>query len=131
MIKPILEIRDKQGRLHFRRWRLFACPWFDVCLHNFQRADKDEHLHDHPWDFVSIVLKGSYIEESEAGPSFRRALSIARKKATDLHKVAFLEAPSVWTLVIRSPRRREWGYKIGSYWVDHRTYREMKNAGSL
>jgi len=51
------------GQLYLRRWRLFECPWFGIYLHKICRPDRDRALHDHPWPFVSYVIKGSYEEE--------------------------------------------------------------------
>lgn len=33
-----------------------------IYLHKFLRSDHDRALHDHPWNFVSIILKGGYWE---------------------------------------------------------------------
>ena len=34
----------------------------NVYLHKFLRSDDDRALHDHPWWFVSIMLRGRYLE---------------------------------------------------------------------
>jgi hypothetical protein len=35
-----------------------------VKLHHILRSDDDRDLHDHPWSFLSIVLKGGYWEHT-------------------------------------------------------------------
>ena len=62
MFKLVKEIRSKKGELHFKRWRILSTPWFNIFLHFINRADEDKDLHDHPWSFWSIILKGGYIE---------------------------------------------------------------------
>lgn len=38
--------------------------WFAIRLHHFFRSDED-HLHDHPWWFLTLVLRGSYEDWTE------------------------------------------------------------------
>jgi hypothetical protein len=44
------------------RWRILTTPWFAIKLHHFHRSDEDRELHDHPWLFVSLILRGGYNE---------------------------------------------------------------------
>lgn len=96
-------------------------------LHAIGQSDPGE-LHDHPWDFVSIILKGSYLEYlGGGGPDcynngvakrlvVRRAWRPARRNAEQQHRVIIPtdpetgERPVVWTLCITGPERREWGF---------------------
>lgn len=48
---------------YLTRWYLFQSKHLNIYLHKFHRADSDE-LHDHPWDFISIVLWNGYVEET-------------------------------------------------------------------
>src|SRR3954462_14608228 len=48
--------------LYLRRWLFVRTPWFQVMLHKINRPDADRHLHDHPWSFRSLILKGGYVE---------------------------------------------------------------------
>lgn len=41
---------------------LFRVPRFGIYLHHLLRSDYDRALHDHPWPFISIVLRGGYWE---------------------------------------------------------------------
>jgi hypothetical protein len=34
-------------------------------LHCFVRSDDDRALHDHPWDYTSFILRGTYIEHKD------------------------------------------------------------------
>lgn len=46
---------------------IFRCNWFSVFLHIFRDGD-DECMHDHPWPFVSVILRGGYWEHTDPGP---------------------------------------------------------------
>src|ERR1700756_1815271 len=43
------------------RWRL-ELPFGSVRVHHWLGPDDHRALHDHPWWFLTIVLKGSYSE---------------------------------------------------------------------
>ena len=62
-MKLLKEIISKNGKVHFRRWNVLSTPWFSIYIHGIYEEDKEQHLHDHPWDFMSMVLKGSYSEQ--------------------------------------------------------------------
>jgi hypothetical protein len=103
---------------------------FNVYVHKFLRDDDDRALHDHPWWFVSIILRGGYIEHTESverrmvlrcrssifdvrSPWWRR--SVGYRPATWTHRVALPHSPNggrvpCWTLIITGPKVREWGF---------------------
>ena len=52
-----------------KRWILFRVPWLGIYIHKFYRSDYEMALHDHPWPFVTIILKNGYLEEFGTGLS--------------------------------------------------------------
>jgi hypothetical protein len=92
------------------RW-VFECKLFSVRLHHWLYSDDTRHKHDHPWDFISIVLQGTITDRSEEGEQKRRWLSVTRFSADHKHSV-IVEKPC-WTLLVTGPEKRKWGY-----WVD-------------
>lgn len=55
---------DEPDCKYLERWRLnVGLPgkkaWFGIRLHHFFRSDED-HLHDHSFGFLTLVLRGSY-----------------------------------------------------------------------
>jgi hypothetical protein len=54
--------RQEQS-IYLRRWYLFKSKRFNIMLHNIKRSDDDPDPHDHPWGFVSIILKNGYLDE--------------------------------------------------------------------
>lgn len=134
----VKEIVSKTGAVHFRRYRLIQTPWFALYIHHILKSDEDRDPHDHPWNFQSLILKGSYFESWKKFPLFNvnRNQSyypgdVVKHDAKDAHKITLL-TKEVWTLVLVSGREREWGYRLkdGS-WLDHQTYRQLKNNGTL
>jgi hypothetical protein len=118
---------DRPDRTYLRRWRIVETPWFGVKVHHILMTDSDRAHHDHPWSFVSLILRGGY-EESIRGVAEtvrrrRRPGRWHRMPAEGLHRITTLYGRSCWTLVVNGPRRREWGFvEPGSEWVDWRTY---------
>lgn len=129
---------------YLRRWYLLPRNrFFNVYLHNFLRSDEDRALHDHPWNWCSIILKGSYLEicgtrENSVARGFhaRTRGTIRTGRATDLHRVELYSEwqgndargnpmfryKPVWTVFITGPRIREWGFQCPNGWVPWRKF---------
>lgn len=131
----IKEIKSRSGIIHFRRWRLLSTPWFAIYIHGIYKADEDEHYHDHPWDYISIGLKGYGFEEHYKGGhvdhNLIKPFGVIRRKAEEFHKIESLFKSPIYTLFITGKRRREWGYSYNGSWLDHKTYRKLKSRGQL
>ncbi|CAG7580837.1 MAG: putative L-ectoine synthase [uncultured marine phage] len=134
IFKKVREIKSKEGVVHFRRFQILKFGKLGgIYLHYFTQPDKDEHEHDHPWDFSSFVLKGAYLERYDVYKSrLRQFPSFRRYKAEDCHRIADLvNGKPCWTLVFMGKRRRVWGYKTNKGWMDHKEYRSKKRAGLI
>lgn len=124
------DINDAKGRLYLRRWYLLQMPWFGIYLHKIAQPDKDPDMHDHPWSFVSLVLLGGYEEQLSVGPAAVRLwvprkrgwLSLAFRRATDVHRIRELWRVPTWTLVLVGRRVREWGFQTDRGFVPWRDY---------
>jgi len=130
-MKLIKEIRSKEGKLHFRRWELLKTKWFSIWIHGIYESDQDLHLHNHPWDFKSIVLKGSYIELTERGFVWQTPLKLNSRNGENFHKIYKLLTPVVYTLFFVTPTKREWSYEVNGEFITHEKYRELKKQGEL
>jgi hypothetical protein len=131
MLKLIKEIRSKTGELHFKRWRVLSTPWFEVYIHYIAKSDEDKHLHDHPWNFGSLILWGGYKEKTVKNGNTewrtRLAGSFSYKKATDCHHINLIRP--TWTLVFAGQRYKEWGYSTEHGWMSNVEYRLFKSLG--
>lgn len=128
-------LRRADGRVHLERWG-WECKWFGVYLHCITAPDDGLDLHDHPWAFGSFILAGSYSEircptrqaSQLARSSWIRGYRIHREMwtwkwlpMTDAHRIDVIHDP-VWSLVVRGPRRRGWGFYTATGFVDSRSY---------
>lgn len=106
---------------YMRRW-VIGTPWFLVRLHHIMRSDNDRHFHDHPFSFVSFILRGGYVEYTpHRSPRRFGPGSVVRKKSTDLHFLKLLGGPA-WTLVFTTPYHREWGFQTEDGWISAAKY---------
>lgn len=134
MVKKIV---SKTGIVHFKRYRLLSLPKFNIYIHNIKQSDLDLHMHDHPWHFISFILKGIYREDSKIFPNWKDKYIVLcpgdfiKHHAKDSHKLTLL-TDEVWTLVFTWGKKRLWGYHIDNdTWINHLQYRKLKNEGSL
>lgn len=114
-------------------------------LHKFLRPDDDRAPHDHPWWFVSILLKGSYIEhrwvDGVESVHRRRAPSIAYRPLSTHHRVMLDDEwydtgivsrrsgkvlgqrfKPVWTIILTGPDVRKWGFWCKETFVPWREF---------
>jgi len=85
---------------------------FNIFLHKIFLSDSDD-MHDHPWSFVSIILKGGYWEYSEYGKKWRGVGSIAYRPAERFHRIELDNNKPVWTLCFVGPFKRNWNFLKG------------------
>lgn len=102
---------------YLRRLRIVQTPWFGIYLHRLGTPDSRPTLHDHPWNFVSIVLRGGYTEMVPSATTHasryhdaHHVRRLNRKRAEDFHYIRSLDRTPTWTLVLVGRRRRVWGY---------------------
>ncbi len=134
------------GQPHFRiggenaymlRWYLLPRnPWFNIYLHKFLRDDDDRALHDHPWNFCSLMIKGAYRETRPNGVTTRIAPSFAYRRATDQHRVALdrdennKEIPC-WTIVLTGAKIRNWGFWCLKGFVPWQDFVDHSDKGNI
>jgi hypothetical protein len=93
-----------------------------VYVHKFLRSDEDRAPHNHPWWFVSLVLRGHYLEYTDKPPNphVRKRFSLAYRPLSTFHRVdlpngfrpdgSYGPMPC-WTLVVTGPDVRSWGFR--------------------
>jgi hypothetical protein len=145
---------------YLRRW--FVVPrnrWFNVYLHQFLRDDDDRALHDHPWFWCSILLRGGYVEQTiDAGGAHRHrrryAPSMKISSPWRAHRVELFpvwwtiddfdaacdahgtpadmaKAPA-WTLFITGPRIRDWGFHCPLQgWIPWQRFTAADDSGAI
>jgi len=120
-------ITNAAGEPYLRRYYLVQTRWGSVYLHEIMRSDEDRDLHDHPWNFVSLVLRRGYTEHLLGGHTRYCGFSrVIFHRAEDAHKVELSGTGTTWTLVIVGRKRRDWGFVTSNGWVQHEQYFDQK-----
>lgn len=129
--KRIILDRESQEP-YLTRYYLFLKDrkWFpfNIFLHNFHKSDPDD-LHDHPWPFVTVILKGGYWEHTPKGKFWRGAGTINWAGSKSLHRVELEPGVDTWTLFMPGPTVREWGFIDKGIWKRHDQYLAERYKG--
>jgi hypothetical protein len=149
--RGILRVYDQghllhaDGSLYMGRWKVLETPRVSVRLHHIATPDYDRHLHDHPWDFWSVVLSGGYAEcrplmvepcfwldaDSEAAiAEFRAPGSFASRRATDRHRIDYVR-PGTYTLFVYFRKRQWWGFYTPAGKVHWQDYESIHAARTI
>ena len=134
---PCVDPDSGESHLYLRRLRIIQTPWFGVYLHEMQAPDYDADLHDHPWSFFTIILKGGYTEfykhrmrqhdDEKVIHRWNRWSAHFMDKLAG-HRIVGLHEVPTYTLVFAGPRKREWGFwrteRNGQTWVPWHEYNE-------
>lgn len=118
-----LRLREPLGRSecpYAYRWVL-NLGIFSIRIHHFLRSEPIRHQHDHAWDFITIILKGGYIDVSPSGIDKLKTGAIRYRKAEHIHNVVLPKTTDCWTLLIAFKPRRNWGF-----WVNNKLKRPLK-----
>lgn len=134
----LVETADGTGPARGFRPIAWLLQRFDIAarVHHILRSDDGRDPHDHPWSFVSIVLRGRYVETQydERGEMrcrvVRKAGSIAFRPAGSWHRIDLLEGETAWTLFITGRYQHGWGFNVGGVKVPYREYLEAKREGA-
>jgi hypothetical protein len=95
---------------------------FNVTLHKIVRSD-DPIMHDHPWGYMTVVLKGGYWEHTPVFNNDGKILtefqtwrgpgSIIKRKAGEYHWLELDESVGpATTLFFMGRQKREWGFLV-------------------
>jgi hypothetical protein len=131
-----LILRNSDLSLYLKRFRIIQTPWFGVYIHWIYSTDSGRDLHDHPWPFVSVLLRGWYTEQIATELAENRLFVtehavqwINRKPATGLHRITWLSRTPIVTLVFAGRRCREWGFmREDGVWVIAEKYFKQGNG---
>lgn len=120
-----------------RHW-LFKSWGLGIYVHVFKRSDDDRALHDHPWPYVTRVLRGMYFEHTKRGVRLldagKTAWSLDPRRAhrVELWKDRLTESERrCYTLFIRGPKVRNWGFLCPRGWVPWEKFVARDDSGSI
>lgn len=128
-------LHHADGSLYMGRYSLFETKHLSARVHFLATPDSDHVLHDHPWDFLSVILCGGYTElrPRQQTPVWRRdgteltyavrrnTGSIAFRRATDRHLISEIDA-GTWTLFLYGRFQNDWGHYLHTGKMHWREY---------
>lgn len=94
---------------------------FNVFLHKFLKSDPDD-LHDHPWPYATLILKGGYWETTPEGRFWRGPGHFRICTARSLHRIELDPSVECWTVFMPGPKQREWGFIKNGKWTQWEQY---------
>jgi hypothetical protein len=149
MIKKIFQklgrhrvIRDRlDDEPYLERYYVFLKDrtWFpfNIFVHKFLKSDPDD-VHDHPWPFATLILRGGYWEWRPQFDSKGRKMSeIARwcgagsfrtAHANTYHRIELDPDIECWTLFMPGIKQRDWGFLVKNKWVQWEQYLKQRKA---
>lgn len=110
---------------------------FNVFLHKFLKSDPDD-VHDHPWPYATLILKGGYWEwiphfdtvgrktgeyQVWRGPGHFRV-----SKANSFHRIELDPDITAWTLFMPGPKQRDWGFLVKNKWIQWEQYLKQRKS---
>ena len=112
---------------------------FNVFLHNFHKGDPGD-VHDHPWPYATLILKGGYYEWVPQFDSQGKMLGEICKwrapghfrfcSANSFHRIELDPSVDCWTLFMPGPQKREWGFLVKNKWIPNGEYLHDKQQHS-
>jgi hypothetical protein len=131
------------GELYMGRWWLFNpyqphndgagrrwAEWMpSIRIHHIIRPDSDRHLHSHPWNARTVILKGGYREERYVSDNrFARAEYLRQPGYTgtlsfgEYHRISQVASAGAWTLFITWKKLGSWYFDVDGVKVNWRKY---------
>lgn len=128
--------RDGEPGIYMFRWWLFnpydedtrkaRYPWvpFSVRVHHIIRHDRDQHLHDHPWNARTLIMAGGYVETRENGQlRLMKTGDTAALRFGEFHRIDSVASDvGALTLFITFGYQGTWGFKVNGQKVPWREY---------
>lgn len=102
-----------------------------IRLHHIVLPDQDRHLHDHPWNARTFILRGSYEEiRRDTTLGDRRYVKLLRRSPGDtaalrfgeFHRITHVSEGGVWTLFVTGKYRGTWGFLVDGVKIQWRKY---------
>tara|TARA_Y100001970_G_C13805384_1_gene637197 strand:+ start:245 stop:673 length:429 start_codon:yes stop_codon:yes gene_type:complete len=77
---------------------------FNIFVHKILKNDLGD-LHDHYWSYITIILKGGYLETTKDGTFSRKPGYIGFRKSDDRHSLKLFNNIPAWTLMLVGPNK--------------------------
>lgn len=113
--------------VYLRRWTLIRFWGRKLMVHHIVRPDYAREQHDHPWWFISFIMKGSYTEITDVRTRIHGRFAVLFRRATFRHAIRIVSPGGAWTLVLRGRVTRLWGFWSEDFkrWISHELYEKV------
>ena len=132
---------EKDGELYMERYWLFnpflkvegrrSFKWFplSIRIHKIMKEDNDRHLHDHPWNARTFILKGWY-QELRPYVNTPNVVSLSQLKAGDTarlnfgeyHRISEVCEEGAYTMFVTGRYQGTWGFLVKGVKIKYREY---------
>jgi len=112
---------------------------FNIFLHKFLKSDPDD-VHDHPWPYATLILKGGYYEWVPEFNSYGEQVGEKRfwrgpghfrfSAAHSFHRIELKEGVECWTLFMPGKQQREWGFLVDNNWIKWNDYLQLRKSNT-
>ncbi len=130
------QVPDGTGPVSFRQrplaWLIQRCG-LAIRIHEINDSDRHRDPHNHPWWYVTIILRGWYWEDRYSpdgrllGGKFHGPGHIMFRRAESYHNLTLPGGPhgsQVTTLFITASKKQQpWGFVEDGQFVQHREYK--------
>lgn len=113
---------EDRRRVYLRRFIVFKTPLCAWYIHWIYLPDNGRDPHNHPMNFISFILRGSYVEKrfhtwgtaEKTGIAVydrvRKRFSFARTTVRDFHLITRIDRTPVVTMIFTGKRQQDWGF---------------------
>jgi hypothetical protein len=119
------KIYRETGEVYLDRTIIIRCFLGAIMFHKIYLTDND-CLHDHPWGFMSVILKGGYVEHTKTSSRLYGAGSILFRKPEFAHRLEVWQP--TWTLVFTTKKVRDWGFHTPKGWLRWFNYKSTNSC---
>ena len=108
---------------------------FNIYLHKIMLSDEPV-LHDHPWNYATLILKGGYYEHTPEGKFWRGPGHFRYRKSTDLHRLELAKDENgnelpCWSLSYMGKKVQEWGFIKNGKRIHNETYLAERDKATV
>jgi hypothetical protein len=126
-IFPLRIIKRDDGAHYLKRWTILNLYFIKFRVHHILLSDYD-CVHDHPWWFITWIIKGGYFEKQPISQikdmhkygafwhktgfitSWHPSGSVLFRDAKFQHSIELYHGKTAWTFVIMGRTKRLWGF---------------------
>jgi len=99
---------------------------FNITLHKVLLSDEPT-LHDHPWNYATVILKGGYWENTPEGRFWRGPGHFRYRRSDDMHYLELAQDQNgceipCWSLFFMGKKTGDWGFLKNGEWIHNEQY---------